>query len=172
MSGVKSDPLLIKNPFMMNSKVGKVRFGIEAEKPKKVIQTIPQQQGIQIYSEQDPQLNYNILNSKEEQIKEYIETDPLDYEIPPESLNKNGGQKLEEGLPLSFLQIKTEEEGVEWYKQHYPKIPTDLLPVIARYHWGEPMTKKGLKNERKKVIKKAGQKGMSVKRGPVLVKFE
>lgn len=167
-----SNPLLIKNPFMMKSKVGEVRFGVEADKQQKVIQTIQEEGGIQLYSEQDPQLNYNILNSKEEQIKEYIETDPLDYEIPPELLNKNGGQKLEKGLPLSFLQIKTEEDGVEWYKKHYPQIPTDLLPVIARYHWGEPMTKKGLKNERKKVIKKAESKGMTIKRGKVLVKFD
>tara|TARA_R100001163_G_C5067218_1_gene206192 strand:- start:4590 stop:5135 length:546 start_codon:yes stop_codon:yes gene_type:complete len=169
---LKSDPLLIKNPFMMNSKVGEVRFGVGAQKPEKVIQTIVKNEGISLHSEQDPKLNFDIINSKEEQIKEYISTDPLDYEIPPEVLNKNSKVKHTQGLPISFLQIKTEEEGVEWYKQHYPQIPDDLLPVIARYHWGEPMTKKGLKNERKKIIKKAEAKGIQVKKGGFVVKFE
>ena len=143
---LKSDPLLIKNPFMMNSKVGEVRFGVGANKPENMARGL------------SPKLP--------------ISTDPLDYEIPPEVLNKNSKVKHHQGLPISFLQIKTEEEGVEWYKQHYPQIPDDLLPVIARYHWGEPMTKKGLKNERKKIIKKAEKQGIQVKKGGFVVKFE
>ena len=171
---LKSDPLLIKNPFMINSKVGQVRFGVEADKPQKVVQTIMKPSGeVSLNSEQDSKLNFDFINPKtEEQIKEYIETDPLDYEIPVETLNKNSKVKHERGLPMSFLQIKTEEEGVEWYKKHYPKIPNDLLPVIARYHWGEPMTKKGLKNERKKIIKKAEKKGIEVSKGKFSVKFD
>ncbi len=49
---------------------------------------------------------------------------------------------------------------MEWYSKHYPKLPDDLLPIIARYHWGEPITKKSLKNEKKKIIKKEQSKGL------------
>ena len=95
--------------------------------------------------------------------KEMTSFDKMDYEIPADVLNKKCKyKKHKEGLPLSFLQITTEEEGIEWYKKHYPKIPDDLLPIIARYNWGEPITKKGIKNEKKKINKKLQQKGLKV----------
>ena len=95
--------------------------------------------------------------------KEMTELDKFDYEVPIEKLNENKEKDLHtQALPISFLQIKTEEEGVEWYKKHYPKIPDDLLPIIARYHWGDPITKKGLKNEGKKIKKKLEKKGFEI----------
>ena len=55
---------------------------------------------------------------------------------------------------------------------NYPRIPDDLIPIIARYHWGEPITKKGIRNEKKKIIKKGKeQKGLQIKKGPVFVEF-
>ncbi|MAK55546.1 MAG: hypothetical protein CML17_06845 [Pusillimonas sp.] len=115
-----------------------------------------------------------------EKDEELISSDNVDFQIPAEVLNekRNDGKELhKQGLPLSFIQIKTEEEGVEWYKKHYPKIPTDLLPIIARYHWGEPITKKAIKNERKKINKKAEKKGLKIltskdnKDNPFIIEF-
>jgi hypothetical protein len=95
--------------------------------------------------------------------KEMTDFDKFDYQVPIEKLNENKDKDLhKEALPLSFLQIKTEIEGVEWYKKHYPKIPDDLLPIIARYHWGDPITKKSIKNEGKKIKKKLEKKGFEI----------
>ena len=159
MSELKSDPLLIKNPFVCKSSKG-VRLSLDKDprlnKTKSVIQPVVFDNGnVLLHNESNPKLSY--LMGKAEQEKEYIDITKYDYEIPPEQLNKTSKHKHTEGLPISFLQIKTEEEGIDWYANNYPKIPADLLPIIARYHWGEPITKKGLKNERKKIIKKSGE---------------
>ncbi len=88
------------------------------------------------------------------------EMDKFDYQIPANELNKGlDKERHKDGLPLSFLQINNEEQGLEWYRKNYPKIPDDLLPIIARYHWGEPITKKALKNEKKKITKKLNKQG-------------
>ena len=56
-----------------------------------------------------------------------------------------------------------EQDGINWYKKHYPKIPDDLLPIIARYNWGDPITKKAIKNEKKKIVKTLKKEGLQVK---------
>ena len=104
--------------------------------------------------------------------KSIIEMEKYDYEVPAEVLNKTSKVKHEEGLPLSFLQIDNEEEGILWYSQHYPKIPDELYPIIARYHWGEPITKKSIKNEKKKITKKLGKKGITIEHKKVSVTFD
>ena len=111
-----------------------------------------------------------------DEMKEMTDISKYDYLIPAKVLNKNSKVEHTEGLPISFLQIKTEAEGMEWYANNYPKIPTDLLPIIARYHWGEPITKKGLRNEKKKIIKKAQKNDFVLNRkknkNPFLVTFD
>tara|TARA_R110000824_G_scaffold109553_1_gene257236 strand:+ start:10363 stop:10857 length:495 start_codon:yes stop_codon:yes gene_type:complete len=163
-----SDLLLVKNPFMMNSKTGKVRFGTPEPNHKKVLQTIPLENHT-IFECDNPKLNYIF---GEQEIKEIISTSPCDYEIPCEVLNKNSKVEHTQGLPVSFLQIKTEEEGLEWYRTHYPKLPEELLPVIARYHWGEPMTKKALKNEKKKIMKKKQYEGVKIVKKDISITFD
>ena len=95
-----------------------------------------------------------------------------DYEVPVEVINKTSKVEHKQALPLSFLQIRTEEEGIDWYARHFPKIPDDLLPIIARYHWGEPITKKGIKNEKKKIEKKLKKEGLSVEQKKVVLSFD
>ncbi len=55
------------------------------------------------------------------------------------------------GLPLSYLQIRSVEEGAEWYKAHtrYPDMVCDML---AHYEFGDLRytTKKEFKNLRKR----------------------
>lgn len=111
--------------------------------------------------------------------KEMTDFENMDYEVPAHVLNEKCKYKEhKEGLPLSYIQIKTEEEGIEWYKKHYPKIPDDLLPIIARYSWGDPITKKGIKNEKKKINKKLALKGFTAltikdnNDNPFVVKFD
>lgn len=57
---------------------------------------------------------------------------------------------------LSFMNVRTIEEGIEWYRKFDPKIPEDLLPLMARWNWGDlsTITKKQIRNERKKQKKK------------------
>ena len=85
-----------------------------------------------------------------------------------------------EPLPISFLQIKEGdiEAGIQWYKHHYPKIPDDLIEIMARYNFGDLKyaTRKSIKNNAKKYKKKHGSspslaKGLLVKKGPVVVHF-
>ena len=38
---------------------------------------------------------------------------------------------------MSYLSVGTLEEGEEWYRQHYPQMPDELLPMLARYSFGD-----------------------------------
>jgi len=151
----------LENPFICNSKYG-VRIGLGKDPrynkmcgKEHLFQAQNEINGnTYLINPTDEKMTY-VIGTGEEKPMTTIEN--YDYEIPAEVLNekRRDGDKIhKEGLPLSFIQIETEEEGIAWYKQHYPKIPDDLLPIIARYHWGEPITKKAIKNEKKKILKK------------------
>ena len=108
-----------------------------------------------------------------------LEEEMLDYDISAETLNKNrtdGKEPHKDPLPISFLNIKTEEEGLLWYRKHYPKIPDDLLPIIARYHWGAKINNKTLKKEKKRNKKKEVPKGLETRKAdpknPFILKFD
>tara|TARA_R110000796_G_scaffold14404_1_gene47047 strand:- start:351 stop:908 length:558 start_codon:yes stop_codon:yes gene_type:complete len=73
-----------------------------------------------------------------------------DFIIPAEEINKKSKCKTHtDGLPISFIQIDNIKDGVEWYRANYPKIPDELYPIIARYHWGNAINKNTLRKERK-----------------------
>ena len=178
---LKSDPLLIKNPFTIKSsagvrvgvgkdprfnKVGNVDFVEEYKKPNG---------NIQLVDYRNEALSYT-CGKAEETNTEYTGIDAYDYHVSAETLNNLRSDKKEihkDGVPISFLQITNEIDGIEWYKKHYPKIPEELLPVIARYHWGEPITKKAVKNERKKFNKKLQKENNKLirKTGNFVVEF-
>mgnify|MGYP006141628239 CR=1 FL=1 len=40
-------------------------------------------------------------------------------------------------VPISFSQVRTVEEGFEWYRRHHPELLDDLLWVMARHQFGE-----------------------------------
>ena len=108
-----------------------------------------------------------------------LEEDYLDYDISADTLNKNrtdGKEPHKDPLPISFLNIKTEEEGLLWYRKNYPKIPDDLLPIIARYHWGAKINKDTMKKEKKRNKKKNVPQRLEIKHAdsnnPFLVKFD
>tara|TARA_R100000951_G_scaffold116460_1_gene128387 strand:+ start:4497 stop:5048 length:552 start_codon:yes stop_codon:yes gene_type:complete len=167
MSEIKSDPALIKNPFICNSSAG-IRLSLDKDprvfrEGEQLLHKIELENGnTLLHNPTDDRLSF-MFGDKENK-NNLVDLDNVDYQVPAEVLNKTSKVKHKEGLPLSFLQIETEEEGIEWYARHFPKLPTDLLPLIARYHFGETITKKGLKNEKKKIIKKAQKKGISLEK--------
>lgn len=177
MVEIKSDPVLIKNPFTCKSSVG-LRLSLDKDprdkldKEKYCVQFYQSKSGnIQMYNEQNQMINYT-FGKNPECAGNMVSRDKYDYSVPAEHINKTAKIKHKEALPLSFLNIKTEEEGIDWYKVNYPKIPDELLPIIARYHWGEPITKKAIKNERKKITKKLQQKGLVVEHKKVSLSFD
>jgi hypothetical protein len=171
----KSDNKTIKNPFTCKSSVG-VRIALDKDprdhKENFSIEEYESANGNKhFYSETNNKINFTFGTAPETD-KEYTTRDKFDFQVPVEIINKTAKVKHKSPLPLSFIQIRTEEEGIEWYKNNYPKIPDDLLPIIARYHWGEPITKKAIKNEKKKIEKKLKKQGLSVERKKVSISFD
>ena len=75
---------------------------------------------------------------------------------------------LEEiGVPLSFLKIRTVEEGIQWYSEH-TDMPDCMVPYLAEYHWGKPTTPETPKAQKKK--KKPVPK-MEMKHGKFRIEF-
>ena len=108
---------------------------------------------------------------------EIISPDKVDYMIsnepePEEPIIKGEGSTEDLQKTLSYLSVKSVEEGINWYRNQFPKLPEELLPIIARYNWGEPITKKSVKNEKKK-LKKKEQKysGYEKRTGSFVVDF-
>tara|TARA_Y100000401_G_C8264407_1_gene194998 strand:+ start:57 stop:638 length:582 start_codon:yes stop_codon:yes gene_type:complete len=178
---------LIENPFVKMDSFVKPRLSLAKDPINKVgntdyLQYYQEENGIQINNELDPKLNYFISDKLKEkepsQMEIPLDEDFLDYDVSAEQLNKcrtDGKEPHKDPLPISFLNIKTEEEGLLWYKKHYPKIPDDLLPIIARYHWGDAINKHTIKKEKKK-NKKKEVPHMTIKHAepnnPIIVKFD
>jgi hypothetical protein len=132
----------------------------------------------------DPRLNYTFMK------QDKVDKDPTELTIIPREkfdygvVVKKGKEEteedvgtLDETLPISYTAIKNPQHGEEWYRKKYPNLPEDFYGVIARYTWGQPQTKKSVKNEKKKYEKKKkkGQEppqGLSVLQGKFLVKFD
>ena len=72
------------------------------------------------------------------------------------------------GLPLSFLQVATVEEGSAWYARNtrYPDLVCDML---AKYQWGDlrHTTPKEFRNQKKKQKKRQRAKKVA---GPSLLR--
>jgi len=160
-----SDYLNIKNPFICKG-ISEIRIQPDKDPRKKIDESksivIDGEKNTYLFNPTSEELTYTIGDDAE---KELVDIDKYDYQVPAEVLNekrKDGKKPHKEGLPLSFIQINNEVDGIDWYKKHYPKIPEDLLSIIARYHWGEPITKKSIKNEKKKIIKQKKAEGLKI----------
>lgn len=144
----------------------------------------------------DPRLCYEIVSKPEEQepIPEGMcgfapnsfdcPIDKFDYFVP---LTEDDRLKTKHvvPLPLSFLQIRQGdiESGIQWYKSHYPKVPDELIEIMARYNFGDLKyaTRKSIRNDFKKQKKKGltkgayckalQTKGLTTKTGPIIVDF-
>jgi len=80
---------------------------------------------------------------------------------------------------LSYIQVQNVEQGSEWYRKEFPKLPDDLCNIMARWNWGEldTLTKKKLKNDKKKIkTGKANKKtkqlyNLDIKQGNFVLDF-
>ena len=84
-------------------------------------------------------------------------------------------------LPSSFLQIKEGKvkKGIDWYRRHYPKVPDELIEIMARYNFGDLKyaTRKSVRNDAKKYRKKFKKdpyiaQGLTISKGPYVVRFD
>ena len=170
----------VKNPFVCRSDF-EVRVSLDKD-PRKhkgntdYLNLYETDEGaVHLVNKLDGRSSYEFGKIAPNKYKEMSIINKYDYDLSAEFLNEkrtDGKELHKDPLPLSFIQISNEKDGALWYKMNYPRIPDDLIPIIARYHWGEPITKKGLKNEKKKIIKKeAKQSGLEVRKGKFKVLF-
>ena len=130
------------------------------------------------YWASDVKASYTLLDPLAEDYNpasvEWVSTDHVDYNlVAPVSLeHRPGGHQ---GLPMSYLQIKTVEEGTLWYEAN-TKYPVEVCEMMAKYEWGDlrRTTKKEFKNLKKKTAKKKAREhgGLTIKYGAVELPFD
>ena len=129
----------------------------------------------------DERLNYTFIKpenieKQKPKLPVLIERDLFDYSVvvkkgEPETEDSVG--TLDSIAPISFAQIKSPEQGEEWYRAKHPELPEDFYGIIARYTWGQPFTKKEVKNETKKIKKgKDPKQGFSMVKGKFELDFD
>jgi hypothetical protein len=106
---------------------------------------------------------------------EYVDLRRVDYMIDKDVDIDQDKDKEDKQKTLSYMNVNSVEEGIEWYKENYPKIPEDLFPIMARWNWGDigEMTKKEIKNDVKRLKKgkRTKQMGLEHKTGKFVVDF-
>tara|TARA_R110000824_G_scaffold340739_3_gene527236 strand:- start:7450 stop:8106 length:657 start_codon:yes stop_codon:yes gene_type:complete len=171
---------LVKNPFVCRSDF-EVRVSLDKDPRNHKGNTDfcdlykTEEGAIHLINNLDSNMSYDFGKTKPNKYNEMTIINKYDYELSADFLNtqRSDGKELhKDPLPISFIQIKTEQQGALWYKQNYPRIPDDLIPIIARYHWGEPITKKSIRNEKKKIVKKTKQQGLKIEHKKVFVSFD
>ncbi len=133
-------------------------------------------------SSNDSRLNYTFC--KEEDIKEknnlpeIIGREMFDYGVVIKEGEKETEKDcgtLDTTAPLSYASINDAKSGELWYRETYPDLPEDFYGIIARYTWGQPQTKKSIKNEVKKIKKnpkKPIPQGLTILKGKFSVSFD
>tara|TARA_Y100000593_G_scaffold91468_1_gene180307 strand:- start:1628 stop:2248 length:621 start_codon:yes stop_codon:yes gene_type:complete len=131
-------------------------------------------------STNDPKACYDIVDLNQKVKKDeanYIDGSKMDYLIPRDEDAIRKGHK--EDMPISFLSIKDGEieKGKQWYLSQFSKLPDEIAELLARYNWGDLkyQTKKKVKNDRKKALRK-GKKyeplsNLKVNKGNFVVDF-
>ena len=111
---------------------------------------------------EDPRLNFTFMKQDKidnfhKDIDHLLDLDKIDY-----GLKICDGDKtfISPTMPISLAQIKTIEEGTEWFKKKYPNLPSEYWSIMSKYYFKEPLTKKQLKNELKK--EKKGKKSKAL----------
>ena len=131
----------------------------------------------------DERLNYTFIKPEEIEkrmpvLPQIISASDLDYNVcikkgEPETEDSVG--TLDQVVPLSYAQIRDTKCGEEWYRVKYPELPEEFYGIIARYTWGQPFTKKEIKQTTKKMKKKPHKdapQGFSMVKGKFEVSFD
>lgn len=94
-----------------------------------------------------------------------------------EYIRKYNEVKDDKRNQLSFMNVKTIDEGVEWYKKEFPLLPDQITEIMARWNWGDlsQLTKKKVKQDKKKIsqgkTKTKQYYGLEQKQGKFVVDF-
>ena len=133
-----------------------------------------------IVNTDEARVNFEFVDLNHKVIKIYKdhEEDRLDYEVPLDEEAKRKGHT--QALPLSFFQIEygDVEAGQAWYQYHFPKLSDDVALLLARYNFGDLKyaTKKSIRNDKKKHLKKFSKPKAiverEVKKNPFLLTFD
>ena len=105
---------------------------------------------------------------------EWVSPNRTDYNLmPPSHLKPHYAESMvsNQGLPMSYLQVKTVEQGTEWYLTN-TRYPDEVCEMLAKYEWGDLKytTKKEFRNLKKKTIKKkAKQQGMTARHNQTII---
>tara|TARA_B110000285_G_C14959882_1_gene531123 strand:+ start:444 stop:953 length:510 start_codon:yes stop_codon:yes gene_type:complete len=142
--------------------------------------------GIRAVYTEDPRMNYlfgseGVKEDMDAAQNEIIMVDDnrIDYAIKEVSGldTEELPVELDQRDTVSFMSVNSIDEGIEWYKQNFPKVPEELYPVMARWNWGDlkDITKKDVKNDKKRI--KQGKKpkvcdGLTSKQGNFIVSFD
>jgi len=142
-----------------------------------VPETFTQEDTIQIDSTDD-RLNYLFVKKDDVENKiftpkEYISREVIDYDVVIEK----GKEETEDSLgtldktrPTSFFQVKSVEEGTEYYLTKNPDLPEGVAEIMARYSFGDKQVKEDDKQKKSKKKKKVVDK-LEVKHGKFVVDF-
>jgi hypothetical protein len=107
--------------------------------------------------------------TKEEDKVEWLDMDRVDYHM---CFDAYKGTDLEDiGVPLSYLDVRTVAEGMEWYSRH-TKMPDCMIPFLAEYHWGDDKPPKDATVGQPKKKSRAKTPPLSVKHGVFKVAFD
>ena len=122
-------------------------------------------------AEKEVELSGDILNKLRNGVKSADECDEyVNTGFEKETNNKQN--------QLSYLRVKTIEEGADWYRKEFPQLPDQICEIMARWNWGDlsQLTKKKVKNDKKK-LEKGNTKtqklyGLETKQGEFVIKFD
>ena len=142
---------------------------------EEVPETFTQEDTLQINSNDD-RLNYLFIKKEDVDNKIYtpkeeISRDDIDYDVvvkKGEEETEDSLGTLDKTLPASFFQVKSVEEGTEYYLTKNPDLPEDVAEIMSRYTFGDKQEKP--KEEPKKKTKKSKDK-LEVKHGKFVVDF-
>ena len=138
----------------------------------------------------DPKCDY-ILGSKGTESdfvfgsdREVISTDRVDYNIVSEEFSKLEVESNKKEImadsddkrnSMSYMSVNTIEDGVDWYRKNFPKVPDELLIPMARWSFGDlsKISRRAIKNDKKRTDKGKQSKlgGLEVKSGNFVLEF-
>jgi len=115
---------------------------------EEVPETFTQEDTLQINSNDD-RLNYLFIKKEDVENKiytpkEYLDKERIDYDVvvkKGEEETEDSLGTLDKTLPTSFFQVKSVEEGTEYYLTKNPDLPEDVAEIMSRYTFGDKQEK-------------------------------
>jgi hypothetical protein len=147
-----------------------------AKKAVEPIESFSQEDTLQIEATDD-RMNYlfikpDDINHKVFLKKEYLDLDKIDYGVVIDKQDSQdnhtaGLGKFDTTLPASFFNVKSVEDGTEYYMRKNPDLPEGVAEIMARYTFGEKVSVK----QKPKKDKKKKPDNFEVKTGKFKVDF-